>query len=541
MKLLSWNKLIPIACLFGSVFLFLSSLLLELEHDWDLDSFLYLGSRLDQGELLYVQDFETKLPFLQYLFWVAYRLGGIGAWKVITFVGCVLLSWAASIALSTSIESGTSKKKRSIAFWLMSFFLLRIYSLPSADSAHIEMLAAACMFYAIALSLSVDDRQPSIQWRNLVPGVFAGLATLIRPNYLYTLPAFFVLWAYLCFFQQSKGGIHCIKKIVTFCLGFGGVVFLSFIPYLFITGGLDSLISALHAIAFFPKLDQLNIVKVQLREILTLDFYIALCIAMLALVSLVIFKRPLVRGNAQLRGAAFFTVVALLGLEYSFIKTHYTTHNSILFLPYFMMLMWLIYLAFQEKLEMVLNHGGVPRLYLVMFLGMICLALTIQPLIKIFQKSDILFTQSERLNLSINERNVDKSLILFLSGLSPSISWYVVDGSSYHAVFRESRIGDGHPAMLQNIFSGIRIGPVGNLHLYSEEVARAPCLALFDSAKELIVVKRGTDNILNIAAIECLLLANSRYGEVALENIAPPGMDKVDTKNLSRYLFFRRL
>lgn len=540
MKQPLWNRLIPIACFLGGVFLFLSSLLLDLEHDWDLDSFLYLGSRLDQGELLYVQDFETKLPFLQYLFWVAYRLGGIGAWKLMTFIGCLVMSWAASAALSFSIQSASTKKKMSIAFWLTAFFLLRIYSLPSSDSAHIEMLSAACMYYAIALCLSVNDYQALMPWRILLAGVFAGLATLIRPNYLYTLPAFFILWTYLCLFQRSKGVVHYIKKLTIFCLGFGGLISISFVPYLFIIGGLDRLVSALRAIAFFPKLDQLNIIRVQLREILTIDFFIALLIAMLAVVVMLIYRRATIKRHPQLLAATVFTLAALVGLEYSFIRTHYTTHNSILFLPYFMILLWIIYETFQERLEAVFNHGGVQRLHLVMSIVILCLVLTIQPVFKILQKSHILFTRSEGFNPFINERNVDKNLMLFLSGLSSSTSWYVVDGSSYHAVLRQSRIGDGHPAMLQNIFSGIRIGPVDNLYLYSEDVFRSPCLALFQSRKELIIVKRDSDNILNKAAVECLLSDSSPYKELDAANFSDLSKVNSDSKSLASYRFFKR-
>jgi hypothetical protein len=318
------------------------------------------------------------------------------------------------------------------------------------------------------------------------------------------------------------------------------VIAISFVPYLFIAGGLDSLIGALQAIAFFPKLDQSNTIRVQLREILTLDFYVVLCIGMLASVASLLFMRPAIRGYSQLLGVTIFTLLAITGLEYSFIRTHYTTHNSILFLPYFMMLLWILYMTFQERLEIVFNCGGVQRIYLVASLALIFLVLTIQPAFKILQKTHILLTQSERFSPLINERNVDKSLMLFLSGLRPSISWYVVDGSSYHMFFRESRIGDGHPAMLQNIFSGIRIGPVGNLHLYSKNVARTPCRALFESAKELIIVKGDSDNILNKVAVECLLADSNHYQELNLENIMALSMVNLNSKSLASYRFFKR-
>ena len=61
-----------------SVFIFIffaNYLLIERTHDWDVDAYIYLGSRLDAGELIFTRDFETKLPIVQYIFWFPYKLG----------------------------------------------------------------------------------------------------------------------------------------------------------------------------------------------------------------------------------------------------------------------------------------------------------------------------------------------------------------------------------------------------------------------------------------------------------------------------------
>lgn len=55
--------------------LFIRSLIVMQPHNWDLDAFLYLGSRLNNGKLLYISDFETKLPLIQYVFWLPFQLG----------------------------------------------------------------------------------------------------------------------------------------------------------------------------------------------------------------------------------------------------------------------------------------------------------------------------------------------------------------------------------------------------------------------------------------------------------------------------------
>ena len=37
-------------------------------YDWDLDTEMYFGSRLLKGELIYLNEFHDKLPFVQYIF-----------------------------------------------------------------------------------------------------------------------------------------------------------------------------------------------------------------------------------------------------------------------------------------------------------------------------------------------------------------------------------------------------------------------------------------------------------------------------------------
>jgi hypothetical protein len=123
-------------------------------HDGDLHSFLYLGSRLDSGELLYFNDFETKLPLLQYIFWIPYRLGGIGAWRLITFAVSLLLSLVSSHLIVRSLIQNSQRPNllsRTITTLSASVFLSFLYSLPGSSSAHIEIFAAIFIYHAISL------------------------------------------------------------------------------------------------------------------------------------------------------------------------------------------------------------------------------------------------------------------------------------------------------------------------------------------------------------------------------------------------------
>jgi hypothetical protein len=96
---------------------------------------------------------------------------------------------------------------------------------------------------------------------------------------------------------------------------------------------------------------------------------------------------------------------------------------------------------------------------------------------------------------------------------------YNVPGNlNYHRLLNQDRIGDGHPAMLREVLNGRRVGPIGSIFLYSDTVYKAPCLALWESQKDIIVivVKRDSTGQTNRQVLQCLLPAASGYKEISL-------------------------
>ena len=116
----------------GAFILFLFSLFFQPTHDWDLDSFLYLGSRLQDGRLIYIDDFETKLPLLQYLFSIPAYFGGIGAWRIISFLTALSLGFIATQLLIKDLtfkSKQLSLKSNHLSIFMTGLFVLLLYSL----------------------------------------------------------------------------------------------------------------------------------------------------------------------------------------------------------------------------------------------------------------------------------------------------------------------------------------------------------------------------------------------------------------------------
>ena len=59
------------------------SLFNNYSYDWDIDQFMYSGSRLIEGELSWVKEFDDKSPVLQYLFAIPALFKSVDIWILI--------------------------------------------------------------------------------------------------------------------------------------------------------------------------------------------------------------------------------------------------------------------------------------------------------------------------------------------------------------------------------------------------------------------------------------------------------------------------
>ena len=179
------NSYLRYSPIIGAFILFIFSLFFQPTHDWDLDSFLYLGSRLQDGRFIYVDDFETKLPFLQYLFSIPAYLGGIGAWRIISFMTALSLGFFTTHLLIKDLayESNfTTVKNRQLSIFITGLFLLFLYSLPGADSAHIEIFSSSFLYLAFVLLLIRHLEIAQSKKYFFYAGVFLAIAALIRDS-----------------------------------------------------------------------------------------------------------------------------------------------------------------------------------------------------------------------------------------------------------------------------------------------------------------------------------------------------------------------
>jgi len=503
------NSYFRYAPIIGAFILFTFSLFFQPTHDWDLDSFLYLGSRLQDGRFIYVDDFETKLPFLQYLFSIPAYLGGIGAWRIISFVTALSLGLFATHLLIKDLayeSKFTTVKNKQLSIFIAGLFLLFLYSLPGADSAHIEIFSSSFLYLAFVLLLIRHLQITHSKIYIFSAGVFLAIAALMRPNYVYLFP----LFAILAFIKDRQIGFQLFKLSFTlsFLAGFFIAIFLNFLPYVFIDHGLIALMNGLNAMKNASH--NYGLMHLLSEEFLHKPgiFYILMYLIIGLLLANALTQAKHKKTLLHFALPIFF---AILLLNLSLLRNHYYPHNTIMFVP---MACLGLSLFFVSKFK---NHlFKINTFHTIIFI--LTIFIIMRPLADI-RKNILRVTNGKYgFNAQINHRNIDNALLTFLQDQKhQGKSFLVADNAIYHMKLHEPRVGDGHPIMLEIVLGGGRLVSMENIHLFSDEVSKEPCKALNQSNKDFVIVKRD-DQFYDLVD-QCLIKEASSYRKEKIANL----------------------
>lgn len=492
---------------------FIQTLFFDTDYDIDLEPFLYLGSRLRFGELLFMKEFETKFPMLQYLFYLPACLGGIGAWSLLVFTVVSVSCTAGSFLYAEGFLK--SSRILSVGKGWMTFFLTGTYLgvlcvFPDRMQAHVSSLSGSLVYLACAILTSERIRSRT-RVLHLSAGLLLSCAGLLRPHYLHMLPAA-ALWMA---FRYRGLGLEWLRfKMLPFSIGVLSPVVISSLPYLFVKDGLRNLYDGHLAIGTWSKGGVfMRIMSNQLNfSTYGYSFYylfyptcILLCISLMRAGKSVLWPH---------RHRFSLNAMSVVFMNLTFLKTHFFDHYVLYFVPFFVPMVWLsLFLLSRRK------DGGVFERYLapVLLVPILSITLLIPASRTIPVVSEMISRRSE-FKLDINDRGIDHGMLRFLdSSKREGLSFLVLQGPVYHRLLDEPRIGDGHWFMLLKTLGGKKIGPVGEIRLYGASVHSDPCLALLESGKDLIVFSRvsesssGMSRQFSTMALRCLSRSDSPY------------------------------
>ena len=336
----------------------------------------------------------------------------------------------------------------------------------------------------------------------------------------FTIPAFMLVAVMVISRSIGLEKHAAIKQGALFVLAVSLITATQFVPYFFLKNGPSVLLSGLQALLHFPEGSSfIDIVESQFLTKDTLGFYIFMCISAGAMVFILIAhskeRRSDLTASIMLLGT-LLSLASIMGIEYSAIKTHYHWHYSIMYVPY-------ATVFFTYLCVIVCERRATWPTMVKYSLFLIGLSVWYFSVVGVQLLNLAQTTFKPELSLLINHRNIDSGLRDFLTKvISRGMTFYVPENFNYHRLLNQTQIGDGHRAMLREVLSGGRVGPVASIFLYSDDVYKAPCLSLWESQKDLIIVGPGRNlrpsgtpsGSTNGLVLRCLLQAASGYEEI---------------------------
>lgn len=460
-------------------------------YDWDMDTFLYLAENLRRGKLLYLDDFDVKLPLIPYLFLLPVELSGINTWRLITSILVALSSYILSWAILANLLKRVTHNQVLV---VSGASLVAIYALPGAESAHISMVAAAFFSMAMALLLLPEIIQGT-NMRLFLVGFLLSLSILTRPNFAFVAIALSVLGL-----RRALRGVAQVRfRGATYVvLGFVTPVALCIFPYVTREGGLSAFWNGVLAISDFSEGRSLTFLL--LKQFVNRDTvwaYSAIWVAaLLGLFWIItnISKSPIIFDLVAVQ------ILLLVGLNISFMLSHFHDHYIQLFLPSVI----LVFASLAFVLEV--SADGAKR-YVALGIG--CL-LFVAPLTNFWVS--IADSNSQLSQIHSYQSRSDQNLA-FLAGLQAAqYSFWVSDSPYYHWKLQESRIGDGHPAIARSILSNSEFA--WNLPVFAHlDLVGGPCNFLENSGKDFLIIG-GIEDEINELAVSCLSAKGSSYCKI---------------------------
>lgn len=162
----------------------------QANYDVDLDTYLYLGWRLTQGGLMYVESFNAKWPLVAMVFAPISQLGSIGAYRLVVLVldlcTGLLLGWNLLRLRRQGLSPGALRWPLMPAATALT--LLMSQKLIGGLSGHLHHTAN--LFTVLALTAAVSALERSQRWRPLALtgcGFWLMAAVAMRPNLMVPL------------------------------------------------------------------------------------------------------------------------------------------------------------------------------------------------------------------------------------------------------------------------------------------------------------------------------------------------------------------
>ncbi len=444
--------------------LYLASVLLSHKYDWDIDQFMYFGSRLANGELAFVREYDDKSIAVHALFIIPAWLKSIRVWYII--------STAALLVAAYSLYTTLKKYKRlgkSQAIVSTMYFAFLTTSTQGGIS-HINGMAACMMLiYINGIALSAAN-SPPLANTNKTPIyiLLAAWSVSIRPYYILTILAVITWPVTKTILARGKQRnrpsnermrdinivISSLKK-VTLLAAF--IIAINIAPYI-LTGEGKALADAftINKISITPSLQE-GIISIFVIAIQKAPLIIAPSIASNIYVTLLIIERvknrkfniqSFLKINLDLIYAGLLMPILLATMMST---RHFHNHYLVLFAPFSALTLYLLMakVAGQKAKESIYRKYSLLEKWSKASRIMIGLGMTyhcIYPMVKINDQ----FTSSSKVRTQRREY-ILKELEALTRENGSNKSFVVTRDNHFHWRLNQSRMGIPHASLVSKI------------------------------------------------------------------------------------------
>ena len=154
-------------------------------YDHDIDQFMYFGSRLLHGELIWTTEFDDKSPILQYIFSLPAAFKSTSIFVLITLFISLIASYIGTKMLKDMIQNSNvelnKKAKYSILYFGVILYLTLLVCIYGSLH-HINAISASLCL--ITISLAYLNRRKENKFLLNISAITAAISISIRPYYL---------------------------------------------------------------------------------------------------------------------------------------------------------------------------------------------------------------------------------------------------------------------------------------------------------------------------------------------------------------------
>lgn len=334
-----------------------------LQWDRDVDYLMYHGSRVLNGELPWVKEFDDKLPLIHFIFILPGWFGSIRIWQLLSFLvvlGAGVFTWY-SLRRILSRDWGFSPSVAKAVALIVAAAAVYSYSVLPTSISSINPLSASFFTTAMFLLLDTDPARAKglrsfLTPRSITAAFCAAVAISIRPYFV--LPGIIIgAWKLLRSRimvldspRRLPGGPETLWKglvsdsfsLIAWCLSIAtfGII-LNYSPYL-LTGNSQAFVAGLTMLSqklipsYYP-----DVLRRQLFDFVRVDnisFFLLAAVPAMVVIGCALIGRSSRNNPQHWRVRTLDALIACLLLplllEVVILQKHYYPHYIQMFVPF---------------------------------------------------------------------------------------------------------------------------------------------------------------------------------------------------------------